>query len=601
MAKDEITSEQDAKPKEAQEPETPDIAETPEPKDSEQSEHADHSDLLAAKTASKHPARRFWHWVRTHKKLSVPLAIVVLTAVLLAVPLTRYKVLGLFVQKDFSVMVLDTETGKAVSNAHVGLAGKSAVTDAEGRATLKELKPGNAKLTVTKNYYQESNTDVLVSLSDNKNHADVKLQATGRQVPVSVLNRITGAPVKDATIKAKDAEAKTNDKGEATMVVSSKDDIMDVVVSAPHFNNKKFILSVNEEVSEQNKFKLTPSGKVYFLSKASGKVDVVKSNLDGSDRKKVVAGTGKEIDADTVLLATRDWKFLALKSRREGTKAKLYVIDTATDKMTVMDEGDADFAVSGWTNHSFVYTVTRKLEIWQPRRQAIKSYNADSKALTTLRESRASGTQRLHEAEDLGNIYTIEDDVLFTVSWSRCCSGAASKQRSQIAKVKVGTHDVSVLKSWSTNEVNYFNSRPYAPNEIYYLYYKQTNSYQSTPLFLEYEDGQIKAADIDEATYYKEYPRYILSPSGGHWFWADARDGKKTLFVGDKEAENEQQIAAGSEFTPYGWFGDEYLLVSKEDSELYIMANKKGADKSAVKITDYHKPVFTYRGYEGGY
>ncbi|HEX5447612.1 MAG TPA: hypothetical protein VFW90_00160, partial [Candidatus Saccharimonadales bacterium] len=90
-----------------------------------------------------------------------------------------------------------------------------------------------------------------------------------------------------------------------------------------------------------------------------------------------------------------------------------------------------------------------------------------------------------------------------------------------------------------------------------------------------------------------------LSPSGGQTFWSEQRDGKNTLFLGDGNAQNGKTIANLSDYSPYGWYTNNYLLVSKNSSELYVMA--KSGSSSPVKISDYHKPQQTFYGYGGGY
>ena len=58
-------------------------------------------------------------------------------------------------------------------------------------------------------------------------------------------------------------------------------------------------------------------------------------------------------------------------------------------------------------------------------------------------------------------------------------------------------------------------------------------------------------------------------------------------------------VASLSDYKTYGWYSDDYLLVSKNSSELYIMA--KTGSKDPIKISDYHNPALTYVGYGGGY
>jgi hypothetical protein len=80
------------------------------------------------------------------------------------------------------------------------------------------------------------------------------------------------------------------------------------------------------------------------------------------------------------LLASRDWKYLALLSKRDGGEnAKLFLINTSNDSVATMDEGDATFLLSGWSEHRFVYRVIRnKLADWTPKKQALKSFDAEN-------------------------------------------------------------------------------------------------------------------------------------------------------------------------------------------------------------------------------
>src|SRR6202008_1449233 len=113
-------------------------------------------------------------------------------------------------------------------------------------------------------------------------------------------------------------QAETDKDGKATVVLPVGTTTKKATLSLKGYNNKEGELQVSDKEIKKNGLTITPSGRVYLLSKKSGKIDVVKTNLDGSDRKPVLAGTGKEEDRGTVLLASRDWKYLALLSRRDS-------------------------------------------------------------------------------------------------------------------------------------------------------------------------------------------------------------------------------------------------------------------------------------------
>ncbi len=345
-----------------------------------------------------------------------------------------------------------------------------------------------------------------------------------------------------------------------------------------------------------------PSGKVYFLSKKTGKIDVVKTDLDGSNRQTVLAGTGQEEDTNTVLLASRDWKFLALQSRREGDKARLYVIDTSNDMLTEIDSGDASFTPAGWHEHNFAYTVFRNnVPIWQAKKSAIKTYNADSKQLTVIDETNAEGTSDMEYAgETLGSIYILKDGLIYTKHWyaSYYSVYRLSGKRMGIYKAKPNGTDKQLIKDFDAGNSGYISAAAYEPEEVYFAVYNN-----SATSYYEYHDGKVvEAKDVTAGSFSKFYPTYLLSPSGQNTFWYEPRDGKNTLFTGNQAGQNGKEIATLSEYIPYGWYSDDYLLVSKAGSELYILPSTGTIDKEQIlKITDYHKPATSFAGYGYGY
>jgi hypothetical protein len=543
--------------------------------------------------------KRFVHAYRTKKKLSIPVTLAVIVALVLAVPMTRYKVLGLFIQKSFSVTVLDSTTSKPVSGAVVNVGGKTGTTDGEGHVTLHEVTVGTQQLKVEKKYYETVSADVLVSLTDSKNTYQAKIKATGRQVPIAVANKISGKGIKGVKVSASGTQAETDDKGEAIIVLPADTAKQKVTLSRDGFNGASATIDVSEQLTPTNRLSLTPSGKIYFLSKRSGKIDVVKANLDGTERKVVFAGTGKEQDFDTTLLASRDWKYLAFKTRRDGVNPTLYLIETADDKVTTIDEGDANFVLSGWLNQTFVYKVVRNKKEWQPKREAIKAYNAQNKSLAVIQESAAEGTSSSnYKAQSFGSIYVLPDALVYTTIWNSSWMNDISGKKAEIIRVQPDGSGQKVLKSFPIPAgVTYaeVGSRAYSVDEIYFSYAGKKKTYY------EYEDGAVKEAkDLSAEDFYEgPYLTYLRSPSGQATFWFEPRDGKNTLFLGNDAGKEGQEIARGSELVPYGWYTEDYLLVSKKDSELYIMAKEKGV--KPLKVTDYHKSGFNGQGYGGGY
>ncbi|HET9411894.1 MAG TPA: carboxypeptidase-like regulatory domain-containing protein [Candidatus Saccharimonadales bacterium] len=551
--------------------------------------------------AASTEGKRSWRDFLKTKKGKITLgagALIVLVSVLLLIPFTRYGILGSFIRKDLSVTVIDSKTGKPVSDAEVSLPGVTGYTDDQGKATLRNVAVGNYQLAIKKKYFKSVEQAITVPILSNADAGQVKIEATGRQVPVTVKNKISGEPLQKVAIKVADTSAITDNAGEATLVVPAESATVKATFTADGFNAQEAEVTVIEQKDSKNDFALTPSGTLYFLSKRTGKINVMKANLDGSDAQVVVAGTGKEEEGGTILLASRDWKFLLLKARRDSEKPKLYLINTSNNQTSVVDEGNADFSLVGWHNHSFVYKVDRLgLKPWQPKATALKTFDADTNKLAVIDETQAEGTGSFdYRREEFSNIYIIDSKgvIVFVKSWS----GYANNKPMSIVSLQPSGAGKKVLKAFDANHfIN--NAVPYKADEIYFAVY---NSPEGKYHYYEYEDDAItENTNIKSEDFNQYYPTFLLSPSGQKTFWYEPRDGKNTLLVGDAKGGNGKELASLSEFTPYGWYTDNYLLASQKGSELYIIPAQATDTQKSLKVTDYHKPSIVFRGYGGGY
>lgn len=553
---------------------------------------------------------RFKSWYAAHKKLSIPASVLLFILLIAAIPFTRYAAAGTVYKKDFSLQLKDSTAGTPVSGAQITIGPASAITDGSGKAVLKQVNVGNHTATVIKKHYKDTRLSVLVPILSQKNMPSFTVVATGRQVKVVLADTISQKALSGVEITAGDVEAKTDKNGSAVIVLPVGTTSQKATMSLQGYNETEVTLAVSEKEIKENKFKLTPSGKLYFLSKKNGKIDLVKTDLDGTNRKTVLAGTGKEEDRGTVLLASRDWKYLALLSRRDSAQAKLYLIETENDKLVTFDEGNARFTLVGWNDHNFVYQVDRlALKDWQAKKYAIKSFNAEKQQLITLDESKAEGSSANDAAfESINNVYSVDKVVVYTKGWTSYDYYNPNKYSGKDDGVYQMNADGTGKKTimtfgHATGNSLYFQSYLYKPQEIYYSVQDGGESAK----YYEYENGKLSGKSDLKDEFNKYFDEggttYLLSPSGKETFWKENRDGKSALFAGNPDGDSSKDIAALSdEYQTYGWYSDNYLLVSKKSSEIYILP-KAGvkAESEMLKITDYHKPTQNFFGYGGGY
>lgn len=529
------------------------------------------------------------------------MTLIVLLLIIFLVPVTRYKILGLFVKEKVAISVIDSSTNSPVANAHVQVGNVTTSTSDEGKAYMV-VPVGNANFDTYKQYYKDQTDKLIVTFDKSRDSLTIRLTAIGREVPIRVVNKITNQPIIGASVKVLYSKSKTDKNGETTIVLPVDKPSQKGVINIPGYNSSNIVVQVTGHAVAANTFPITPSGQVYFLSNLSGKIDVVKTNLDGSGRQTVLAGTGNETPSNTVLLASRDWKYLALYAQRSSTgNPEIDLVDTSTDTMSNIDEGNATFTVLGWDGDYFIYEVTRNdVPLYQADRQVIKSFDAQTKTIKVLAQT-ANGINWGfgYYTQSLDNVYLVNSQIIYSLEWSAIDTSAG--EHDTINTINADGSNSSVIKDIDLNSITFNNSfyiTPYdEPNDL-----AVQISQDSIISYYEYQNGQLKPSnELNSGNIYQfsNYPTFLQSPNGNQTFWSEPTDGKNTLFVGDQYGNNSKKIAILSDYSPYGWFTDNYLLVSKNSSELYIMPVTGG---TPIPISDYFKSSqFYISGYGGGY
>ncbi len=526
--------------------------------------------------------------------LAIAAGIGLLLIVIFAIPFTRYVVLGPIIKKDVTIVVIDSQTQKPITNATVSLGSVNGQTDKDGVAKLTGVPVGQPDLTVTKAYYQDYQGDYTVPVLFAPVSPQVQLSAEGRQLLVSVTNKLTADPLADVVITSGDVKVTTDSAGLATVILPPTEEAQAALLSKDGYNSSNVELPVVEPGKTLD-LAITPAGSLYYLSKATGKISVMKADLDGSNASIFVAGTGQESDSETTLLSARDWQYSALLATRTDNKQRLYLVDNAKGDFTVMDEGNATFRPIGWSGHSFIYVVDRITpNYWDDKKVALKSFNAETRKISLLDETQG-GQAYGYASESINAVYIIENEIVYLKVWYN----SYSDKTDTLMAINPANGAKRTIKTFSPNSTNI---KLYEPQGVYI----RTKTGNNPATFYEYEDGKIETVtDTNDNRFYSIYATYLVSPSGHKTLWYEQRDGKNIVFIGNNEGKDAQAITQLSDYIPYGWFGanDEYILLSKNGSELYIAATDKVASDQnyqPYKITNYHKTA-TYNGYGYGY
>jgi hypothetical protein len=555
-------------------------------------------DIMAAKR-SQLPQKTSWKdklkTILQNKWTWVGLGVIV--CILFGLPYTRYKLLGTIIKERVSVTVIDSQTGTPVSSAQVTLAGVNVKTDANGVAKIR-AGVGEQSLIITKQYYRTTDTHYFVGFK-TKQPPTVKLVATGRLVPITVDNTISNKPLADAIIHILTTTAKTNNKGQATIALPTTDTSYKASLSLGGYNTEKINIQVTSAMVLANSFTLTPSGSIYFLSKQSSVINVVKSNLDGSDSQTVIAGTGHESANTTRLLASSDWHYLVLEADRTGTGPALYLINTSNDQITEFDSSNSTFSLIGWYGHDFIYSLSSNTASqWQSGSQVLKEYNADQNELNQLDQNQAVGTSTSYAYQSFSGFSLIGGEVVYATEWAASGGYDLSSENDTIRSFQLGSQTKKDYESFPANTTGSIITNHYQPQAIYF---SVPNNSNGTTTYYQYDNQNVQTASINQTIFNQTSPDYLLSPSGNLTVWSELSNGEKVFLSGNSNAGNQQQVASFDGFTPYGWYTDSYILASKGNNQLYILPTTGlSATQQPLKITTYYEPDANNNSYEYG-
>jgi len=541
------------------------------------------------KQPGKFARAKAWYFAR--KKITIPGSILLLLLILAAIPASRYGLAGQVVAKNVSVEVKDSLTGTPVSGAEVSFGNQNVLTDAAGKTTLYKLRPGPKSITISKKYYKDDIIKSTVSIFGSQADAKVSLVATGRQVKVEVTDYIDGKTLDGVSINVADTTAKTDKNGQATIVVPVGSSTLKATLSLDGYNNKDIDIKVDNQKVAVNNATLTPSGKVYFFSKRTGKLDLLKANLDGSDVSTVVPASGYEQNYASSISQSPDWKYVGLITRRSADDAtpQLYVLSTSDDKLISIDGGKSNYSFQGWSGDNLIYTVSRTdLPDWQPGKNKLKSYNAATGKITQLDQTNGvSGTDgTAYES------YVFEmvsgNTVIFAKNWQ--FNGSQSQQSNSLHSINADGQNHKVIATYEANNKPAVYYSQHSANSLYI--WQQDSTGSGTYYDFSIGSSAPKKVDIDSNTFYQGSQGYYPSPSGKQILWTEMRDGKNAILIGDQNGGNPKTIGSFSEYLPFGWFTDKYLILSKNSNELYVMSAKQGAEP--LKITDYQYTNYYY-------
>lgn len=509
----------------------------------------------------------WWHhkWLR-RLTLLLPLLILAAAAVY---PSTRYFVLNAVgVRSSASVRVTDSSTFQPLKDIEVRIADQTVKTDADGKATLSQLKLGSTQLVIEKRAFATVNKAITIGWGSNP-LGDFELTPVGTQYGFVVSDFLSTKPIAKARATAGDASAQADEKGIIRLTLDHADaaKTIEVVLTADGYRDEK--VTIGPQTKGDTKLALVPSQKDVFISKRSGKYDVYAVYVDGTKEQKLLAGTGNEQDGIS-LMTSPDGQSAALVSTRDNVRNADGFLQSTLTLIPVQDEkAEARMVIHseqinlvGWAGSRLIYVqVAAGTSAANPSRSRLMSYDA-----------KTGENRQLAATNYFNSVMLVGGKVYYAPSGTYQAPGVAVNF---FVIHPDGSSKQTVLASetWSVFRTAYDTLVISGAAQDWYEY-KLTGS----PTKLEGAPGNLKSRV------------YIDSPDGGHSLWVDTRDGKGVLITYDTKAKTETVLQSKSGITvPFRWLNSStvlYRVSNDQETADYAVNIGGGAPRKVTDVTN---------------
>lgn len=504
--------------------------------------------LEARDEATPHikPAEQKPRWWR-RRWLKWLLVLLLLAGIsVMIVPTTRYWILNTAgVRASASVAVIDETTGQPLKNVTVTIGNSQAKTGSDGKVKVERIKLGDNELKLERIAFASLERKLVIGWGSNP-LGTIELDPVGAQYTLVVRDYLANKPIEGAEASSGQAAALSDKDGKIVLTLE-KSDGSDVTakVSAPGYRTEQMTLSADTAVP--NNVVLVPSTKEVFVSKESGKYDVYTIDIDGKNKKVLLAGTGLET-GNIGLSVSPDGERAALVSTRDNVRAAdgkllntLTLIDVTNGETWGLDRGE-QIQLIDWIGNRIVYQIVANVAADAADRQRIVSYDTKTQSRALI----ASANQIRSAASAQGAIYYATTDNYYRVNPD-------------------GAHKQSVLNKevWVSYRTN-FNELSLQTNEGWYRLNLKTGA----------------AAQVAEPSSYASRT-FVTNNAAQQSLWIDKNSLQVYTVDTDKTAVLHSQDGLAY---PVRWLTDTVAIFRITGQEVadYVVSTQGGA---ARKIT----------------
>ncbi|HUS25939.1 MAG TPA: hypothetical protein VMY99_01150 [Nevskiaceae bacterium] len=482
-----------------------------------------------------------------------------------SIPASRYYILNTMgVRSSASLIVLDGATKLPLKNVQVSMGGQQTKSNVDGVAKLQHLRLGPQTLSIKRLAFAPVAQHITVGWGSNP-LGEVALKATGDQYVIVVQDYLSGKPIAEAEATSHDLNALSDQTGKIILTLdATKEATITLAVGAEGYRKDAVTIDANKPGTIV--VPLVTSRKEVFVSKQSGKYDVYTMDIDGQNRKLLLAGTGLE-NNNLSLAVSPAGDEAALVSTRDDMRdndgyrlSALTIINVATGAPLVLDHAEQIQQIDWIGNHLVYQAVAAGASASNPQRYRLMAYDYKNNKRV-----------QLAAANQFNSVISAGNSIYY--------ANSSTDPTAQLGLFKInpdgtGKQRLFDQEVWSGFRINYSTLNLQTPGG-WYAYTLGT----PVPLKISAPAGFVNH-------------QYI----GG--LWVDSRDGKGVLLQYSSTTGKDTALQTQDGLTyPVRWLTDKavvYRVVTSQETADYVISTDGGHAKKITDVTN------TY-GFSQGY
>lgn len=506
----------------------------------------------------------FRAWWRNKLARNATIAAILMLIVAAATwPTSRYWLLNTAgVRSSASLRIIDNSTNLPLKNVAVSLGSYTAKTNENGEARFAFVRLGPQTLHIERVAFAPINKQITIGWGSNP-LGELNLMATGAQYTFSVHDYLSGEAIKAEAVSG-EASAFADKNGKIVLTVDNPEsDTVKVNIKASDYRVETLTFAANTK--DIVDVRMVPAQPLVYVTKQSGRYDLYKVDVDGKNKNKLLAGTGRERQNMTVATSP-DGQYAALVSSRGTTRDENgYLLDTLTlINLKTLETKPIDEAqnirLTNWVGKRLVYSATYAApSAATGNRQRIITYNTEDHARKALAMS------------DYFNGIVSDNDTLYYV-----IASSDPDQTPGLYKTKLdgnGKQTILAKQIWSLTRVSQAKISLETPDGWY-----------------EYKLGDISATKGNPPSDTYISHQYVSGKDSAKSLWVDNRDGKGVLLVHDTSNGKDQNIISASGLTmPVRWLSPSviaYRITNSSETADYVKSLNGGEAKKIVDVTN---------------